>query len=127
MRANTFVPPDVSDPPFKLPKRSKYGAVRTTVEWAGEKHSFHSKKEADRFLQLKLLERAGDITHVEKQPRFKCEVNGQHITEYRADFRYFDKVRGARVVEDVKGHRTREYIIKKALTEALFNVRIEEV
>lgn len=88
-----------------------------------------STKEGNRYLELKLLERAGEISHLELQPKFKLFgrngpvlvrskgfPNGRHAT-YIADFAYFCSKRNKRVVEDVKGMRTAIFILKKAITE----------
>lgn len=96
------------------PKRSKYGSKRTKVNGI----SFHSAKEASRYSQLLLLQRAGEIKGLELQPRYKLVVDGVLVTTYIADFRYKLKC-GRLVIEDVKGFRTDEYKIKKNLFEAL--------
>lgn len=68
---------------------------------------FASHAEATRFMELKLLERAGQITDLETQVNYPCYVNDEAgipylITTYRADFVYFDNVKNAKIVEDVK-------------------------
>ena len=85
---------------------------------------FHSKKEYDRYLELKLLERAGEITDLECQPKwellpsFTDHWDGKHrAVTYTADFRYIDK-NSIEIVEDVKAVkslRTEVYKIKKKL------------
>ncbi|PSJ32006.1 hypothetical protein UF10_04945 [Peptostreptococcus russellii] len=81
---------------------------------------FDSKKEAERYSELKMLERANLITNLELQPKFllqeKFEYNGKVIRkiEYIADFKYIDE-KGNTVVEDVKGLKTDVYNIKKKL------------
>lgn len=92
---------------------SKYRSKRTEIDGI----SFASKKEAKRYSELKLLERAGHIRQLTLQPRFPLKVGGQLICTYVADFAYFDQ--NARVIEDSKGFRTREYIIKAKLLKAL--------
>lgn len=78
---------------------------------------FASKKEAGRYSELRLLERAGTINGLELQPRFPLKVGGQLICTYVGDFAYFEKQK--RVVEDAKGFKTREYITKRKLLLAL--------
>ena len=105
---------------------SKYRAIPTTVDGI----RFHSRREADRYGELKLLERAGAIKDLELQPKFPIVVNGQKICEYWSDFQYTDCVNGEVVTEDVKSPATRAnraYRIKKKLVEALFPVQIQEV
>ena len=94
--------------------RSKYGAIR--VEYDG--HKFDSKLEAARYKQLKLMEKAGQLTNLELQPKFPCEVNGKKICTYISDFRYTLK-NGKEVVEYVKGVETAVFKLKKKLVEAL--------
>jgi hypothetical protein len=101
---------------------SKYGAKATTIDG----HRFHSKKEADRYVVLKLLEKAGEIHYLELQPRFKLHVNGTHLGSYIADFRYLDVAKGKYIVEDVKGYRTDLYKWKKKHFEAEYNSKILE-
>lgn len=79
---------------------------------------FASRKEARRYSELKLLERAGAIRNLELQPRFPLFVNGTKVCTYVGDFSYFEK--NARVIEDTKGYKTREYINKRKLLMALF-------
>lgn len=94
---------------------------------------FASKKEARRYLELKILERSGAITALELQPSYPLEVmnpeNGEMTTvgAYRADFRYRERQTGRQVVEDVKGMRTVVYRLKKRLVEALYGIQILEV
>ena len=105
-------------------KRNKYGAIRTTVDG----HTFHSKREAARYGELKLLERAGRIRTLRLQPRFPLIVEGMMICTYVADFQYNEKV-GEKwnfVVEDVKGIRTSTYKIKRALLLAKRRIKIRE-
>ena len=88
---------------------------------------FQSTKEARRYTELKTLQQAGVITDLETQPKYRLDVNGVHITNYFADFRYFDKERQQQVVEDVKGIRTQIYILKSRLMEAIHAIEVEEV
>lgn len=89
-----------------MKKRSKYG---NRITFAVDGKKFHSAKECARYGELKLLERAGQITNLVLQPRFKLVAN---IT-YVADFQYQEK--GVLVVEDVKGVETQTFKIKKKL------------
>lgn len=87
---------------------------------------FHSKKEARRYQELKLLERAGQISNLERQ--VKIELHGKsgpiltekgNVMSYIADFRYVDwDLGGAWVIEDAKGFRTDLYKLKKAILKA---------
>ncbi|MFD2234800.1 DUF1064 domain-containing protein [Phaeospirillum tilakii] len=101
---------------------NKFHARKTEVDGI----LFDSAAEARRWSDLLLLERAGEIRGLERQVDFPCIVNGEKVCVYRADFVYFTGV--GRVVEDVKGHRTREYLLKKKLVEAVYpGVQITEI
>lgn len=95
-------------------KPNKYRAAKTVVDGV----TFHSKKEAMRYSELKLLERAKDIRDLTLQPRYKLVVNCQLICTYVGDFYY--RRGSAEIVEDVKGFRNREYINKAKLFKALY-------
>lgn len=106
---------------LKKKKPSKYRNEKTVVNGI----TFDSKKEADRYRDLKLLVAAGQIGGLQLQPVFPIVVNGVKICEYRADFSYQD-AGGATVVEDCKGMRTPVYKLKKKLVEAQYGIRILE-
>lgn len=94
---------------------SKYRAFKTTVGGI----TFDSGLEARRYTQLKILEAAGTIKNVQIQPKFRLmdsfKYDGKTIRaiDYIADFMYEEN--GKRIVEDVKGIRTKDYIIKSKL------------
>lgn len=102
---------------------TKYNAKRTEVDGI----VFASKKESVRYGELKLMVRLKIIRDLELQPKFLCEVNGQKICTYIADFAYFDVPTKQVVYEDVKGMKTAMYRLKKKLVKALFKVEIKEV
>ena len=101
---------------------SKFGAQPVFVDGI----RFDSKGEARRWGELKLLERAGQIRDLERQVPYRLEVNGELVSKYVADFRYFDKAKNLTVCEDFKGYRTPEYRIKAKLMKALHRVEILE-
>lgn len=103
-----------------MSKTNKYGAVPTEVDG----RRFASKKEAARYGELCLMERAGEIQNLECQKRFHLDVNGVHICDYIADFVYQD-VTGL-VVEDTKGFVTPVYALKKKLMWACHGIAIVE-
>ncbi len=85
---------------------------------------FQSKKEADRYVELKLLVRANEIMMLILQPKYTLlhpfMYRGKKIggVTYTADFEYVDKSNMQTIVEDVKSHATRKeksYVIKKKL------------
>ena len=106
-------------------KGNKYRAVKTEVDGI----VFDSKREAARYMELMLMQKAGEISHLELQPEFECRIDGKKICTYRGDFRYFTKKNS--VVEDVKSPYTAKnpvYRLKKKLVEALHpGVIIQEV
>jgi hypothetical protein len=107
------------------PKRNKYGAIPTLVDGI----RFASKAEARRYSELLLLQRGGEITGLQLQPKYPLFVNGTKIGVYTGDFSYFDKT-GAAVVEDVKSKATGDntaYRLRKKLAEALYGIVIQEV
>lgn len=97
---------------------SKYNNKKTIVD----NIKFDSKAEANRYIELKMLEKARKISDLELQPKFILQeqyINnkGEKIRAitYKADFCYLEgnKI----VVEDVKGVETKEFKIKKKLFE----------
>lgn len=103
---------------------NKYGAQPTTVDGI----RFASKREANRYAELKLLARIGDVADLKCHPRFPLVVNGQKVCVYEADFSYLDRT-GAFVVEDVKSRPTMtpQYRLKKKLLQALHGITVSEV
>lgn len=116
--------------------KSKYGSRKVTVDGI----TFDSKKEAARYQELKLLERAGQISNLRRQTRFllipsqyeTVTINGkkkercvERACVYIADFQYLDKD-GKLVVEDCKGFRTEAYTIKRKLMLLNYGIKILE-
>ena len=122
---------------------SKYHSKKVTIDGM----TFDSKKEARRYRELALLEKAGQIenlrcqvkfqllpSYVENYPRFS-EKTGKRLTDgkrtiekecsYIADFVYTEN--GKQVVEDAKGMRTTEYVIKRKLMLWVHGIRIKEI
>lgn len=102
----------------KKPKRqkgNKYKAVKVTIDG----YTFDSKKEGARYQELKLQQHCGVISDLQLQPEFLLQEGfkswGKWIRpmKYVADFKY--QKGGDTVVEDVKGKKTKEYLIKKKL------------
>lgn len=102
----------------------KFFAVPTVVD----NIRFASKNEANRYFELKVLLRAGEIADLKVQPRFPLVVNGHKVCVYVADFAYRDRA-GALVVEDVKSKPTMTpaYRLKKKLLQALEGITVQEV
>ena len=112
---------------FAQQKRQKYGAVKTTVMGI----TFASKREAARYQQLLLMQRAGLITDLQRQVPFEIasaqRINGRShcARKYIADFVYGDE-EGNRVVEDAKGVRTETYRLKRHLMAERHGIHILE-
>jgi hypothetical protein len=112
----------------------KFNAVRTEVDG----HKFASKAEAKRYAELKMLEKAGEITHLKLQPKFDLHVVGGYVKDvkipigrYVADFEYvipgYRPLTDKYVVEDVKGMKTDLYKWKKKHVEAQYGITITEI
>jgi hypothetical protein len=100
---------------------TKYQSRKTTVD----NITFDSKKEANRYMKLKLLQKAGQISNLKLQPEFELQPgfrkNGKSYRpiHYIADFKYIDAA-GNTIIEDTKGYKTKTYSIKKKLFEYKF-------
>lgn len=125
----------------------KYNNHKATIN--GEE--FDSQKEANRYFDLLLLQRAGKIHNLERQVRFELiptqrepdiigKRGGVHKgkllekgVDYVADFVYIDDETGEKVVEDVKGYRDpssagyAKFVIKRKLMLWIHGIRIREV
>lgn len=104
---------------------SKMRNVRVQVDgiW------FDSNKEANRWSELCILQASEHITNLRRQVWYDLWVGRELICRYRADFVYTNlgSFINDIIVEDVKGRRTREYIIKKKLMKACLGIEIVEV
>lgn len=99
-------------------KRNKFNAQRVEIDGV----TFASKKEAKRYGELKLLERAGEIADLKLQPRYDFIINGRKVCAYVGDFAYLTKT-GMPVTEDAKSPATAKLPhtrIKLKLFRALF-------
>lgn len=108
--------------------RAKYHSRKVVVDGI----TFDSKKEARRYLELLQLERAGAIQNLHRQVKFELlpsqRINGRVVERpcnYVADFLY--QQGDELIVEDVKGYKTPEYVIKRKLLLWRHGIRIKEV
>ena len=82
---------------------------------------FDSKKEGNRYKELKLLEKAGIIDNLklqvpfEVQPSFKYKNKTISAITYIADFVYFDNEKNKMIIEDTKGMKTEVYKLKRKM------------
>ena len=112
-------------------KCNKYHNEEVTVK----KIEFKSEKEANRWCELNLMVRGKVITGLERQVKFELipnqkDENGKVIeraVNYIADFVYTDLKTGAQIVEDTKGAKTKDYIIKRKLMLYMHKIKIKEV
>jgi hypothetical protein len=107
---------------------SKYHSRKVTVNGI----TFDSKREANRYCELALLEKAGQITELELQKEFTLipsqRIDGKVVEracKYKADFSYMEN--GKHIVEDTKGFKTKDYIIKRKLMLYIHKIQIKEV
>ena len=106
----------------------KYGNRKITLNGI----TFDSQKEAARWQELTLLQRTGQISGLKRQVKFELlpsqKVNGEVVERpvtYVADFVYTEN--GETVVEDTKGFRTKEYILKRKMLLWFYGIQIMEV
>lgn len=94
---------------------------------------FDSKKEANRYIELKLLLDAGEIKDLELQKEFilqdsfKINKKTRRKITYKADFTYITTSDDKLHVEDVKGFKTDVYLLKKKLFEYKYGIELEEI
>jgi len=125
----------IRDDPDPAPGGNKYHAIAIHVDG----RRFASKKEAARYLELRLLEKGRAIADLTCQPRFPLLVLELWRSQvpivvtqagvYTADFQYTDLTTGEIVVEDVKGEATKttDYRLRKRIAELVHGVSIREV
>lgn len=117
-------------------KKNKFGACKSG--------GYDSRKEHRRANELKLWQRAGIISNLREQVPFVLipaqygeagtDLKGKPVKvlleracRYIADFVYIDNATGKTVVEDTKGVRTPEYVIKRKLMLAVHGIQIKEI
>lgn len=107
--------------------RSKYRSKKITKDGM----TFDSLKEYRRFCELSLLEKVGKVTDLQRQVKFELipsqRIDGKVVERacnYVADFVYMEN--GSKVVEDTKGFKTKDYIIKRKLMLHVYGIRIKE-
>lgn len=104
---------------------------------------FDSQKEANRYAELRILEKQGIISNLQRQVKFVLIpaqkepdtfgprgglIKGKTLEKecfYVADFVYEEN--NQKVVEDTKGFRTADYIIKRKLMLYINGIRIKEI
>ena len=125
MKQNTIM--NVQNVMRQSVRRSKYRSIKTTVDGI----TFDSKKEAKRYQELKLLQRANKIEDLRLQVPYVLidkSKYGRQI-KYIADFVYYDKELRQEVVEDTKSEATKTpvYRLKKRLLAEKYDIEIKEI
>lgn len=116
-----------------MAKRPKYGNKKIEIDGI----KFDSKKEGRRYQELLLLQRAGEISDLELQPRFSLvegvkfsgDKRAKPAIRYTADFAYTDVKTGKRVTEDVKSPVTRkktDYKMRRHMMLAIHGIEVFE-
>lgn len=106
------------------PRGSKFRNQPTVVDG----HRFDSKKEAERYGHLRMMEQAGVICDLMIHEAFPLVIHGIDCGAYISDFTYLTET-GERVIEDVKSPGTRKlptYRLKRKMVWALYGLRIQE-
>lgn len=104
------------------PRRSKFGNLKVEIDGI----KFDSKKEANYYSKLVLLQKSGEVLKFELQPKFEININGIKCGFYKADFKVIWKSGSVKII-DVKGMKTPVYSLKKRIIEALYGIKIIEV
>lgn len=129
--------PLIISPRAGVKRPGKYGNTRTA-------DGYDSLRERERAQELKLMERQGLIKDLRRQVVYELipaqygdfgrDFKGRLVRQlieraciYRADFVYTDVASGREIVEDVKGFRTKEYVIKRKLMLFIHGIRIKEI
>ena len=113
------------DKPEKAHKKPKYNNKKTIAD----DMEFDSQHEAIRYGELKLLQKADEITALQTQVWFLLEPKSDknQASYYIADFTYYDLKRKEFVVEDAKGVKTAAYILKKKAMYNKYGIDVKEV
>lgn len=113
---------------MKYSKTNKYHNKKVIIDGI----EFDSQKEGNYYLKLKMLQKAGKIKNLKLQVEFvlletiRVGESTYRKTKYIADFTYLDEENKLHVV-DVKGFKTKDYILKKKLMAWKYGINVEEV
>ena len=98
--------------------RHKFKAVRSESDG----FKFASKKELRRYLELKMLRQAGEVSFFQMQTPWHLPGSVKYLLDFQV---YWSN--GDITFEDAKGMRTPMYILKKKQVEALYPITITEI
>ena len=99
---------------FNNRKTNKYGYRKVLLDG----YSFDSVKEANRYKELMMLQKCGEINGLKLQPVYVLQdgfdYKGKRIRaiKYIGDFEYIESKSGEKVLEDTKGFKTKDYLLK---------------
>lgn len=151
MAVRFFSPKGDGVPYEKKKRQNKYHAEQAAVPLKnGKTLVFDSRKEMRRFLELQELQKAGEIRNLRLQVDFTLQesfttTDGERVRaiRYRADFTYDERDHDREetaadcgfpceawnngIVEDVKGKKTKEYIMKRKMMQEVYGITIREV
>lgn len=115
---------DTEDKVRLFRNESKYHNQKTVVDGI----TFDSRKEASRWQELRMLEKAGEIVGLNRQLRIELipKTKLYRAVSYVCDFVYFDKRTGKTVYEDTKGMRTDVYKLKRKLLYWRHGIEVKE-
>lgn len=105
--------------------RGRFPAKKTLVDGI----VFDSKREAKRYGELKIAEKAGEISKLVLQPQLYAYINDLPFCRFTADFQYVVTATGQEIIEDVKSSGTRKdpaYRLRKKAVELFHGIQILE-
>lgn len=111
----------------KLERKSKYGNKKVIIDGI----TFDSTKEGNRYKELRIMEQAGQISNLKLQVKFELipsvvlDGKKQRPVNYVADFTYIE-CPGYVTVEDSKGFKTKDYVMKRKLMKHIHGIEIYE-
>ncbi len=94
-----------------------------------------SKREAERWVELNLMQRIGEIKSLERQVKFSLlpKQDGEREVSYIADFVYVDTRTGEKIVEDAKGYKNpssatyAKFVLKRKMMLYFYGIKVKEV
>lgn len=101
-------------------RRNKYNAKPVTADG----HTFQSTAEFARYCELKILERAGEISGLVVHPRYPLMIGAFLVGHYTPDFVYYERGRELPTVSDVKGLSTEAARLRIKVFEAIYRTRV---
>lgn len=106
---------------------NKYHAKKIIIDGI----EFDSRREANRYTELMVMQKAGIISDLTRQEEFELipKCGKERPAKYHADFSYIDTTTGEKVVEDVKSRatKTKDYILRRKLMNWRHGIQIREV